>query len=1524
MKNLYTSKTNTYKQLMHFALVAFMACFVSFNSYSQVRVDFEERSSVYTPAKTIYNVKGDFTMIGNTNLTLENYSNTRANGGNDMIYVDVDNDPYTLNSSSATLTLSEENDANPECSNIIYAGLYWSGRSGSANTFNVTKDVLTGNTTSQQVTETDIIYPTENIPNTNYTITKTVSNGTYTFKFTSSGAGDTYNFIYRTSGNNKTLHVKVNGGSETAVSTSSINNNNAYLSTPYSIYSGTDYSFELTRFRLQGTDRAFINITYTEEIPETVQVTKNYDKHQISIKGPGASTYTQLTASNNEIYYPTNTDQYIFSAYTEVTDYVKTNGLGDYVVADMALKEGDPDGTGYFGGWGMVVVYENTLMKWRDITIFDGHAFVKSGDSGYQIDVDGFNAVQSGDVNFKLGVMAGEGDVAYSGDSFQIENKNTATYTSLSHSGNSTSNFFNSSIATGGNTRNPNLVNNSGMDISMFDVNNTNNAIIDNNQTSTSFKYFTNGDTYSIYNVTFSIEAYIPVSEGLLSASSINGNPPTYPLEVVPGDIVEYNVEIRNKGTEPIVDGKLVIPIPFTSNYVYSSLSYNEFHSLFQGNPPYFDPNEGATGAIVWDFSYLPLNSTDIEMILADITFELEATTDCSILINDNCEPKIVILGGYIEGTGEISKVDYQLPLIQGYQEDGNCQGEPNTDPIAVSIDSEQYILDNCTGISVERDFYYCSITGNSIPVSEVEANFPPGSLFYDSYPITSSTIQYTDTTPLPATIGLNTYYAIPPGNSTCNYIFTIEINEIETTPEVANISYCFEETASPLTATVTNSDYSVFFFADNNPSTTGQATLIPNTDTSGVFTYYAAEGPSNTCSGTRTPFTVTVHPEITITLEDITNESCAESNDGTIDISVSGGSGTYTYDWDNNGAENPDTDAQDLSGADNGTHTVIVTDTTTDCTATASYTISASLAVAPTITAPSTIAVEGCSVTNATNNNETTLSYSETLTTITEAQFTTEGGTYTGSDILSITYQDATTTSTDCEITVTRTFTLTNTCNLTASGTQKISIKDTTAPQLIGTVPSGSTNLNTCASEMPEGPSIADITALFTDNCGTVNVTKATENTGNNCAWSVDYTYKITDACGNAASDIVITYSGEDKTNPTFVQTLPETSITVECNNIPDAATLTATDNCGDAAVTYEETKTDGSCDSTYTLTRVWTATDTCDNTTEFTQTVNVQDNTAPVIATLPATSTIECSQTISFTQATVTDACSSDVSLTFEDVTVNGTCDKNYTVTRTWTATDNCGNFSTATQIIQVEDTIAPVIDTTNKENLQIQCGVTPEGSLENWLTNNAGATATDACGTVTWTNDYGQNTDLDCERGAITVTFTATDSCTNTATTTATYSIMDTVDPILTLPANVTIECSDDATPTNTGTATATDDCATPAVTFTDATAAGDCANSSVITRTWTATDSCGNTATGNQTINVLDTTAPTFTVPADVTIECSDDATDLTVTGNVADITDNCATDLEATFTDATATGDCPNSSVITRTWSVTDA
>jgi hypothetical protein len=96
--------------------------------------------------------------------------------------------------------------------------------------------------------------------------------------------------------------------------------------------------------------------------------------------------------------------------------------------------------------------------------------------------------------------------------------------------------------------------------------------------------------------------------------------------------------------------------------------------------------------------------------------------------------------------------------------------------------------------------------------------------------------------------------------------------------------------------------------------------------------------------------------------------------------------------------------------------------------------------------------------------------------------------------------------------------------------------------------------------------------------------------------------------------------------------------------------------------------------------------------------------------------------------------------------------------------------------------------------------------------------------------------------------------------------------------------------------------------------------------VITRTYSVTDDCGNAINVTQTITVDDTTVPTFTAPADITINadlnCNYDAS----VGNTVDVTDeadNCSVGLNATFVDVTVAGACPGAQVITRTWSLID-
>ncbi|MBL7803242.1 MAG: SprB repeat-containing protein, partial [Saprospiraceae bacterium] len=112
--------------------------------------------------------------------------------------------------------------------------------------------------------------------------------------------------------------------------------------------------------------------------------------------------------------------------------------------------------------------------------------------------------------------------------------------------------------------------------------------------------------------------------------------------------------------------------------------------------------------------------------------------------------------------------------------------------------------------------------------------------------------------------------------------------------------------------------------------------------------TYTVTVTDANGCTATSTA-TVTAPPALSLT-RTVTNVSCAGGSNGAIDLTVSGGTTPYTYDWSNDGPESPDNDPQDLSGLTAGTYTVTVTDAN-GCTGTTTATVTAPSALSLSVT---------------------------------------------------------------------------------------------------------------------------------------------------------------------------------------------------------------------------------------------------------------------------------------------------------------------------------------------------------------------------------------------------------------------------------------------------------------------------------------------------------------------------------------------------------------------------------------------
>jgi large repetitive protein len=371
---------------------------------------------------------------------------------------------------------------------------------------------------------------------------------------------------------------------------------------------------------------------------------------------------------------------------------------------------------------------------------------------------------------------------------------------------------------------------------------------------------------------------------------------------------------------------------------------------------------------------------------------------------------------------------------------------------------------------------------------------------------------------------------------------------------------------------------------------------------------------------------------------------------------------------------------------------------------------------------------------------------------------------------------------------------------------------------------------------------------------------------------YTLNRTWTATDNCGNSITHVQV-ISVEDTSAPVWDQVMP-VDITVECDGVPAApAVVTASDNCdADVTVVFGEVRTDGSCPDTYTLTRTWTATDNCGNSITHVQVITVEDTTAPVWdQVMPADITVECDG-VPAAPAVVTasDNCDSDVTVVFGEVRNDGACIDSYTLTRTWTATDNCGNETIHVQIITVEDITAPVWDQVMPVDVTVECNEVPVAP--------AIVTASDNCDSDVLVEFIEVRTDGSCpDTYNLTRTWTATDNCGNSITHVQVISVEDTTAPVWdqVMPVDITVEC--DGVPAAPAVVTASDNCdADVTVVFGEVRTDGSCPDTYTLTRTWTATDNCGNSITHVQVITVEDTTAPVWdqVMPVDITVECNE--------------------------------------------------
>jgi uncharacterized repeat protein (TIGR01451 family) len=509
------------------------------------------------------------------------------------------------------------------------------------------------------------------------------------------------------------------------------------------------------------------------------------------------------------------------------------------------------------------------------------------------------------------------------------------------------------------------------------------------------------------------------------------------------------------------------------------------------------------------------------------------------------------------------------------------------------------------------------------------------------------------------------------------------------------------------------------------------------------------------------------------------------------------------------------------------------------------------------------------------------------------------------------ITYNDVVTPG-DCDNTfsIARTWTAIDSCGNELSCIQSISVQDTTSPVI------------TCPSDLTldcPGDTSVVMTgmATATDECNDPLVSYSDLVTPGPCmnTFSVTRTWTALDPCGNSSS-CVQSILVQDTTSPVITCPMDVTLEFPADTSVANTGTAIAIDECNDPpALTYRDSVKTGDCPSVFTVFRIWTATDLCNNQSSCISAIFVTDGMAPVI-TCPDDVTLNCpadTTTQNTGVATATDASGPLQTITYVDNVSPGDCPGTYLVARIWTAVDSCGNNSSCTQNILVQDTTPPIISCPS--DLTLDCPADTSTQVTGF------AETTDECSGPVITYSDVITPGLCTNTFSVARTWTSTDLCGNSNSCVQTLLVQDTTKPTIDCPADITLNCPADTSVQLTGIASGTDECNNPPIiTYSDAVTAGNCDNTFSIARTWTATDSCGNQLSCVQSIIVQDTTPPIISCPADLTLDCPGDTS--AVIAGFAEATDEC-NGPQVTYADVVNPGPCDNTFTVSRTWTAVD-
>lgn len=487
--------------------------------------------------------------------------------------------------------------------------------------------------------------------------------------------------------------------------------------------------------------------------------------------------------------------------------------------------------------------------------------------------------------------------------------------------------------------------------------------------------------------------------------------------------------------------------------------------------------------------------------------------------------------------------------------------------------------------------------------------------------------------------------------------------------------------------------------------------------------------------------------------------------------------------------------------------------------------------------------------------------------------------------------------------------------CNQKVSTQAVFALIDTSAPIII------TVGLDTLVSTCSAGNIVEDFTTWYSsgaggsaeDECGSTtwkgnpSLEEALDSLSNGpdqCNQHISIEFRAEDGSGNLSEESFISvFAIEDVSGPVFIDTVMDYQLVCGgAEGVQDSVQSwinrkggAAIEDCNEAVWDrFEWLDSNGNsgagqfdigpypqisgngCDQFINVS--FFAKDACDNFSQDSARFNLGDNESPVASAIPADTTIQCDSPVPFSEPSFTDNCGLAGEVIYNEVSTQNPSVVNcahftYNITRTWIATDECGNETIVTQVINVIDTLAPQPDMPLID-LDLDCNDDLEDYFINFSDNCSFVTTS-----LTTTSDKSADPAL-CEfyNYSVTQNFNVKDVCQNEKIYVRTIHVSDTTAPEIENSEPLILNCTDSTQIANIIKSLVSDNCANELdITILRLEEGNQDLCASDVFQKWliAAEDPCGNNSEDTVLVNLLDNQPPVINSEgSDLTFYCGD--------------------------------------------------